>query len=539
MRAFDKTGWEWTEVRTTSVRVQPGRLAGLQVAVPFLIAGLLWLWGKVVFGAIVAALGLVILLLKIVAPPAYEALLALLATLGKWLGKTVSYVSLTLVYGLLFTPVAYIARLLRRDGLELAWQSSKKTYWVDTSGTDPTRVFAKPFLVERSQSETTPRSGKIIRLGKVLYHTAVTLFVLNLALGYLAVKVREGRSTDRVIARSQLAVYAGESWARDYWKEFSQTRVRIYKPFVGWGRDEYAGHYINVEEGHRKTYRPSGSSQPTARVYTFGASAMWGTGARDEYTIPSYLAKLAAQEGLPLAVENYAEQGFVNWQSILRLAGLCAEGKVPDLVVFYEGAADVGAKLETPDVRRGHMNFSEVQERFEQPDDPRRWLEKNSLVHMIAKKVGHRFQARRAQSTVMSNEPKRVQRLANEVVSTYEENSAFVSKLAAAYGFKVWFFWQPVVYTKKHPTPVERTYRRSSFGQLMPDVYHAATQEIRARDFAIDLSASFDEQERTVYIDWAHVIEPANEIVAKRIYGHLRPTLRALGSGQASNGAKR
>ena len=539
MREFDKISWEWREAHTPSVIVQHGRFTALQLLIPFLIAGLLWLGGKLLFGAIVAILGLGLLLLKFSVPPAYETFLTLFSALGKRLGKAVSYTALTMVYGLVFIPVAGMARLLRRDGLELGWQPSASTYWVDVSQLDPIRLFAKPFLVETRQGKTDTHSVKIWRLGRALYHSILTLFVLNLALGYLYSKVRD-TPKDQLDPRSQVSVYANDNWASNYFKEFAQSNVKQYTPFIGWTRKDYTGHYINIKDGHRQTYRPSMNSKPTSRLYIFGASFTWGTGARDDYTIASYLVKLAEQEGMYVEAENYAESAFVNWQNVIRFAELCAEGKVPDMVIFVEGVGDMSAKLQTPYLKRVHANFPEWREWVEQHDDPRKWFEwfeEHSLLHKVARRLGYGLAERRARETLLSTEPERVQRLAHDIVTTYQENAAFVRKLAEAYGFKVWFFWQPMVSTKKHPTAEERTYSRSDFGTLMTDVYRAATQEIHSHDFAIDLSTSFDDQDRTVYIDPYHTGEAGNEIIAKNIYGHIRPALQALTRVRASEGA--
>jgi lysophospholipase L1-like esterase len=535
MKEFDKKGWEWREVSTPSVTVQYGRFTALQQLFPFLIAGLLWLGGKLLFAAIVAALGLGLLLLRFSAPPAYEAFLTLFSALGKRLGKAISYTALTIVYGLVFTPVAGMARLLRRDGLELEWQPSASTYWVDVSQLDPIRFFAKPFLVETRQGKTDTHSVKIWRLGRALYHSILTLFVLNLALGYLYSKVRD-TPKDQLDPRSQLSVYVNDNWANDYFKEFDQSNMKQYTPFIGWTRKDYTGRYINIKDGHRQTYRPSMNSKPVLRLYIFGGSFTWGTGGRDDYTIASYLVKLAGQEGMYVEAENYAESAFVNWQSVIRFAELCAEGKVPDIAIFVEGVNDVGAKLQTPYLKRVHANFPEWREWVEQHDDPRKWFEKNSLLHKVARRLGYGLEERRARETILSTEPERVQRLAHEIVTTYQENAAFVRKLAEAYGFKAWFFWQPMVSTKKHPTAVERTYV-DDFGNAMTDVYRAATQEIRSHGFAIDLSTSFDDQDRTIYIDQAHITEVGNEIIAKNIYGHIQPALQALTRIRASEGA--
>jgi lysophospholipase L1-like esterase len=367
---------------------------------------------------------------------------------------------------------------------------------------------------------------KIFQLGKVLYHTAIMFVVLDLFLGSLLYRQQRNRESREFDTRKNVSAYNGQAWVAEYFTEFAESNVRTYQPFIGWLRKNYAGRYINIHNGQRQTYHPVLMPAQPLRIYAFGGSTMWGTGARDEYSIPSYLAKLAEHEGIALEVKNFGESAFVNWQGVIRLADLCANGDIPDLVVFYEGANDVVAKLQTPSLKRVHQNFSQWQQWIEHHNSIHNWLQNYSLLYRTAHGLGRRRHIQQQKNNIPA--PEVAERLAHEVVTTYSENAAFVRRLAETYGFQVWFFWQPVVYTKKHPTEEERTYQKTGFGELITTVYHAATAQVPRYDFAVDLSTSFDNQDRTIYIDWAHVTEEGNAIVAGNIYRTIQPTLHRL-----------
>ena len=66
------------------------------------------------------------------------------------------------------------------------------------------------------------------------------------------------------------------------------------------------------------------------------------------------------------------------------------------------------------------------------------------------------------------------------------------------------------------------------FGDLIVEVYRAATTEMDGRNFAVNLADVFDDRQETIFIDWAHIGEEGNRIVADAIYSHLRPTLIEL-----------
>jgi hypothetical protein len=60
------------------------------------------------------------------------------------IGLVVSYVMLGLIYFAVFTPVGLIMRLVRYDPLQRAFDSARKTYWVDhRTGGQTSRYFSQ------------------------------------------------------------------------------------------------------------------------------------------------------------------------------------------------------------------------------------------------------------------------------------------------------------------------------------------------------------------------------------------------------------
>jgi lysophospholipase L1-like esterase len=334
--------------------------------------------------------------------------------------------------------------------------------------------------------------------------------------------------------RGQLAIYQNDAWVEDYFREFSEASRREYRPYVVWARRDYQGRYINIENRNRKSYQAVTESQKNLSLYIFGGSTTWGTGARDEFTIPSYLAKFAEQDGIPLRVTNFGETAYVNWQNVIRMAEICAEGEIPDFVVFYIGANDMFAKIQSPDLSRPHLNFELMKRRFEAGGRSRvvsKWIKDNSAVHKIGRKLGEwikgESEAEKTLQETVAARPQIVGEMARDLVSMLQENASFVRQLGAACGFEPWYFWQPVSYTKTTLSAEERSHPSIEFGTLPRDLYRAATREIQGQRFAIDVSDAFDSQDQTIYIDWAHVTELGNEIVSRRIYDHIKPAITA------------
>ncbi len=81
--------------------------------------------------------------------------------------------------------------------------------------------------------------------------------------------------------RKHIDVYADAGWADEYFDEFAASHRTAYFSYTGYRRLPFSGRYINVDSlGLRRTSPDCGSGRADAlRVFSFGGSAAWGTGA--------------------------------------------------------------------------------------------------------------------------------------------------------------------------------------------------------------------------------------------------------------------
>jgi len=70
------------------------------------------------------------------------------------------------------------------------------------------------------------------------------------------------------------------------------------------------------------------------RIFTFGASTMWGYGARDDHTIASYLSKRLHEQGYRAQVTNRGQPGYVNTQVVVALLRGLHCGERPDIALW-------------------------------------------------------------------------------------------------------------------------------------------------------------------------------------------------------------
>jgi hypothetical protein len=122
---------------------------------------------------------------------------------------------------------------------------------------------------------------------------------------------------------------------------------------------------------------------------------------------------------------------------------------------------------------------------------------------------------------------------AKNIVDLYLANTASAQAMADVYQVKLIFAWQPNPYVGKSLSPFELEQTRS-FERYCPGVagmFAAVDAELRSRmdrspvPGFLDLSRVFEETTEPAYIDFCHLKETANEIIASRLLPAVRERL--------------
>ena len=93
---------------------------------------------------------------------------------------------------------------------------------------------------------------------------------------------------------------------------------------------------VTIKDGLRLTVGTP--TNPSKTIHVFGGSTVFGTGAKDQETIPSYIQKLLNRNGVDVAVKNH---GFMTLVASQQLAALkAADLQKGDVVLFYDGGND-------------------------------------------------------------------------------------------------------------------------------------------------------------------------------------------------------
>lgn len=329
----------------------------------------------------------------------------------------------------------------------------------------------------------------------------------------------------------------GKSWGADLLGEWAKLRTER-RSYVEWRRTPFDGTYIKIDSrGIRRTWSDPDAStkgQPF-RVFMFGGSTMWGTGARDDWTIPSLIAKCLAAGNVSVEVVNFGETGYVTTQELMTLMLCLQRGDVPDIAVFYDGFNDTFSAFQgqppgAPQnvaVERVQMNMNLVLGRFTTD-----FRGMNRLVDALRRRVGSHAAApeeNREPGTIVAAQSESIA----GAVQTYEQNLRLIQSLGDAYGFSCHFFWQPVLYTKRYPTDWESRatadaiFRGGTFRDFCVTTYRRITQsEYLAKQGRFhNISSIFDDSKEEYYLDDAHITEEGNGIVAGEILKYLKPEI--------------
>ncbi len=330
--------------------------------------------------------------------------------------------------------------------------------------------------------------------------------------------------------RASADAYGGATWPAAYYEEFRRTKRLRWEPYVYWRRLSCSGPEIQVDErGLRRTWNPDAAavgSEGIRRVFAFGGSTMWGTGARTDATIPSLLSKglAAGAARAPCRVTNFGETGWVSGQELIALELELRRGEVPAVVVFYDGINDT---VSGPINGRGGLPQNEVNRETEFTiliEGPRlrreagRQLARGSGIYRLAKLLGG------------AEVPPPIQggaALADEVARAYHANIAHVNRLARAYGFAALFYWQPSLHRKKNLTPYERAVleREARWWPFFELVHERVVALAGAEPGFHDVSGLFADEPSPRFVDQWHLGEAGNEVVARRILEDLGPLL--------------
>ena len=389
------------------------------------------------------------------------------------------------VWSLLIFVVLLVATM---DELA-AWVRRTRTLWISTGIT--LSVLTALVLLYVVNSSFLAQSGLVNQLRGWVDYRELVLF---------------GGKTDVEVSRA-------------YWRELGELDPK-WLPYLYSRLEGHTGDYINVSsQGLRKTARFIENDVPAVDIFVFGGSTVWGDGARDDYTIPSHLARLLHEAGVPARVTNFGQIASVSTQDLISFEIQLAKGNVPQLAVFYQGFNDIASTLMHQAAGLPHNELNRAEDFF----------------------IGRQFDAgsitlRRPQFSLDEVDFSLITSegdLARVTADRYLANVRLIRAIAAEYGVKTLFVWQPAILYKAHKTAQEVTFYETNEAQWpsFEDFHSAVDRAVAesaggAQDF-VNLSHLFAETTEYTFIDRVHLTEDGNYRVAQA----LLPSIQAAIAG--------
>ena len=312
-----------------------------------------------------------------------------------------------------------------------------------------------------------------------------------------------------------------------------------YVSYLVWQADSLLqGEETTDDRGLRRT--PGNSDDPDAfNIFVFGGSAMWGSGVPDSCTIASRLREnLAASTDLRVSVTNYGQISWVSSQELLSLLLELRDGRIPDLVIFYDGFNDVWSSYQVG--RAGeHQNYPQIRDRVEGIDILR---VQNSLFAQLVGRTNtaQLIQLMRTAGT-LAEEPREIityatmgtdpVALAESTFAVYRRNMEMASLLGDGFGFDCLFIWQPCIWCGSKPmtenehdiwvggSPAFQAGGDPAWKELVVLTQSLAASNADSSEDYFDFSTVFDSSATEFYSDFSgcHLNQDGNEYISSEI----------------------
>ena len=273
---------------------------------------------------------------------------------------------------------------------------------------------------------------------------------------------------------------------------------------------DFASETVNQIDGIRAGWTPPLCACRRVRVWWFGGSAGWGWYQRDEFSLPSQLAKAAWDDGIALEVTNFAVPGHVLGQEVRRFAQLTTTDPAPDFAMFYDGGNDLNRQRDRNDEGRGadesETSFAEVQVDDVLSNGPFAWG----------------MEGDRRDSQWATGDRIGFEDVARHAMSRYRRSLRLGQNFSRAADVTPIFVWQPLApsapVAAANPD-VLSSEDRAGWAEMLSVAKRRLPAEV------IDLSDALDGVDGPVFKDVWHTNEHAADIVAKELWTAVRPQL--------------
>jgi len=300
------------------------------------------------------------------------------------------------------------------------------------------------------------------------------------------------------------------------------VREKEYEPFTGFKEVPFRGRFVNIDPaGFRvsKNQAPWPPNPKTINVFVFGGSTAFGASLPDDETISSYLQESSAADhaSAPMAFYNFARPAYFSSQELVLFEQLLRAGFVPHVAVFVDGLND--------------FIFANGQPLFTDrlADFMGGRSDSGSLDEVPMFRAVHWFGGQWSKPEPPSPQDASYDdpALLQGVVERWLANKRIIEFVAAGFGVRPVFVWQPVPTYKYdlryhfflHSKAEFAAYGRSGYG-------YPLMQSLRAQgklgSNALWLADMQQDKRENLYVDSIHYNAAFSKEIAAQVYAFLR-----------------
>ena len=353
-----------------------------------------------------------------------------------------------------------------------------------------------------------PRNPKTAERLRTIGINLLVLFVLA-SVVYWAIPLVStiGRAFSGLRAQPIPPAYTAEEakWLPKHRQELGRFGT-VYKSFIEWRREAFAGETINVEGPYLQRRTLNVAAPDARKVYFFGGSTMWGPGVDDANTIPSLFAKASG-----LRAENFADSGYIAHQGLLQLIQLLQDGHRPDLVVFYDGVNDTLFKCRSELGPHSHEREQQIAGILKTSANPHSFSYYLAPFAKLAQNLSRETgRAAGAEEFDCHANPAKAQAIADNLIQDWR----FAKHLVELHGGKFLAALQPVSFFSR--TRLDELRLPAAFERQYRTVYPLLRDKVARSGEFHDLVGALDTGE-AVYTDFCHLAPRGNRIIADRL----------------------
>lgn len=360
----------------------------------------------------------------------------------------------------------------------------------------------------------------------LLLNSLLLLFLLNLGLWFLFQLIDANRNqalgaAQYDDARLSIAYPDWDTEARTQLLKETWSRPFVCLPFTHIRERTFSGKYIHVDKGWFRWNAEAPVWPPDKNafnIFVFGGSTTFGYGVPDNQTIPSDMQDLLAKQfpERKIQVYNFGQGTYFSAQELRLFENLLLDGHIPDMAIFIDGINETTTQpygwYEIDCARQENLNNA-LQAPFELP------------MMRAARAISRRFEVPAADSVNDSVQATETEDSGQVYLNRWLRNREMIRGIAANFGIKVLFVWQP------HPGFHYDTTNHIFWEAPFPDssVYPAMAaikNEWQNWDDFLYLADMQIGREALLYVDKVHYNAAFNAEIAGRIVDAIGDTLK-------------